>query len=112
MTEFFTNLIDICLGKLFRKFCCGLVGGTMGVVMNNPLDVVVSRSRNATAGEANPYRWQWPSVYKIAQEEGIGALYKGFKPKVMRLGPGGGIMIVTFDFMSGYLIERKKKNQF
>lgn len=46
----------------------------------------------------------------IAKEEGFKALYKGFVPKVLRLGPGisnliqgGGILLVVYDFVSGYL---------
>ncbi len=30
----------------------------------------------------------------------LGALYKGFVPKVLRLGPGGGILLVVFDAVS------------
>ena len=33
----------------------------------------------------------------------VGALYKGFLPKVVRLGPGGGILLVVFDFISKLL---------
>jgi solute carrier family 25 2-oxodicarboxylate transporter 21 len=32
----------------------------------------------------------------VFREEGFGALYKGFLPKVLRLGPGGGILLVVF----------------
>jgi solute carrier family 25 2-oxodicarboxylate transporter 21 len=28
------------------------------------------------------------------------AMYKGFLPKVLRLGPGGGILLVVFDAVS------------
>ena len=31
----------------------------------------------------------------VAKEEGFEALYKGFVPKVLRLGPGGGILLVV-----------------
>ncbi len=27
----------------------------------------------------------------------------GFVPKVLRLGPGGGILLVVFDFVSGFI---------
>ena len=30
----------------------------------------------------------------------MAALYKGFVPKVLRLGPGGGILLVVFDYLS------------
>jgi len=43
------------------------------------------------------YNWTLPALKTIVQEEGFGALYKGFIPKVLRLGPGGGILLVVFD---------------
>lgn len=33
----------------------------------------------------------------IVAEEGFSALYKGYTPKVLRLGPGGGILLVVYD---------------
>jgi len=32
----------------------------------------------------------------VLREEGFGALYRGFAPKVLRLGPGGGILLVVY----------------
>ena len=31
------------------------------------------------------------------------ALYKGFVPKVLRLGPGGGILLVVFDTVTTWM---------
>lgn len=47
------------------------------------------------------YKGTWQSLRLIAQEEGWRALWKGFAPKVARLGPGGGILLVGFDWFSG-----------
>jgi hypothetical protein len=52
------------------------------------------------------YTWTLPGVAKIYREEGFGALYKGYVPKVLRLGPGGGILLVVFDYG-----EQKKKKK-
>ncbi|EFX04572.1 mitochondrial 2-oxodicarboxylate carrier protein [Grosmannia clavigera kw1407] len=62
------------------------------------MSVVKSRIQNATraAGVTPKYNWAWPSVGLVLKEEGFGALYKGFLPKVLRLGPGGGILLVVF----------------
>lgn len=88
-----------------RNFACGFVGGVIGTVVNNPFDVVVSRKRNVLPGEATPYRWSLQSLSLIAKEEGFGALYKGFGPKVLRLGPGGGIMIMAFDLCEAIMLR-------
>lgn len=76
----------------------GAVGGTVGTILNTPMDVVKSRIQNSpvVAGGVRKYGWAWPSLGIIMKEEGFGALYKGFLPKVLRLGPGGGILLVVF----------------
>ena len=37
----------------------------------------------------------------IAREEGLAALYKGFIPKVLRLAPGGGVLLLVVEFTLG-----------
>ncbi len=76
----------------------GATGGTVGTMLNTPMDVVKSRIQNSPkiAGSVPKYNWAWPAVGTVMKEEGFGALYKGFLPKVLRLGPGGGILLVVF----------------
>lgn len=85
-------------GKVTNDLISGAVGGTVGTILNTPMDVVKSRIQNSPkiAGYAPKYNWAWPAVLTVAKEEGFGALYKGFLPKVLRLGPGGGILLVVF----------------
>jgi len=90
---------------IMRNFACGFVGGILGTIVNNPFDVVVSRMRNVLPGEVSSYRWSIQSLGLIAKEEGVGALYKGFAPKVLRLGPGGGIMIMAFDIVKEIMLR-------
>ncbi|OJI97583.1 hypothetical protein ASPVEDRAFT_37010 [Aspergillus versicolor CBS 583.65] len=76
----------------------GSIGGTAGTLLNTPMDVVKSRIQNSpkVAGQTPKYNWAWPAVGTVMKEEGFAALYKGFTPKVLRLGPGGGILLVVF----------------
>jgi len=76
----------------------GGIGGTVGTILNTPMDVVKSRIQNSpkVKGSAPKYNWAWPALGTVMKEEGFGALYKGFLPKVLRLGPGGGILLVVF----------------
>jgi len=76
----------------------GAIGGTVGTIFNTPFDVVKSRIQNSPkiAGSVPKYNWAVPALGTIMKEEGFGALYKGFLPKVLRLGPGGGILLVVF----------------
>jgi solute carrier family 25 2-oxodicarboxylate transporter 21 len=85
-------------GQIFNDIISGSVGGTVGTILNTPLDVVKSRIQNSprVAGQIPKYNWAWPALGTVMKEEGFGALYKGFLPKVLRLGPGGGILLVVF----------------
>ncbi|CAG80521.1 mitochondrial carrier domain-containing protein [Yarrowia lipolytica] len=94
-------------GQMINDLIAGSIGGTAGTVLNTPFDVVKSRIQNTTRvpGVVPKYNWTLPSVFTVFREEGFGALYKGFMPKVLRLGPGGGILLVVFtacmDFFRG-----------
>ncbi|OQO12225.1 hypothetical protein B0A48_02866 [Cryoendolithus antarcticus] len=82
----------------------GAIGGTVGTILNTPMDVVKSRIQNSpkVAGGVPKYGWAWPALGTVAREEGFSALYKGFLPKVLRLGPGGGILLVVFTGMMDF----------
>lgn len=82
----------------------GAVGGTAGTILNTPMDVVKSRIQNSpkVAGTVPKYNWAWPAVATVFREEGPSALYKGFLPKVLRLGPGGGILLVVFTSVTDF----------
>ncbi|EDO17164.1 hypothetical protein Kpol_1072p34 [Vanderwaltozyma polyspora DSM 70294] len=87
----------------------GTIGGTVGSLLNTPFDVVKSRIQNTKVTDTvKKYNWSLPSILTIYKEEGFRALYKGFVPKVLRLGPGGGILLVVF---TGVMDFFKKMHQ-
>ncbi|OAQ93537.1 mitochondrial substrate/solute carrier [Purpureocillium lilacinum] len=72
-------------GQMFNDLISGAIGGT-----NTP----------RVPGVVPKYNWAWPAVFTVLREEGPAALYKGFLPKVLRLGPGGGVLLVVFTTVS------------
>lgn len=46
----------------------------------------------------------------IYREEGARALYKGFVPKVLRLAPGGGVLLLVVEFTLGLFRKGEKQN--
>ncbi|ETN63783.1 mitochondrial oxodicarboxylate carrier [Anopheles darlingi] len=90
--------------EFLRKVGIGFVSGTLGSIVNIPFDVAKSRIQGPqpVPGQVK-YRTTFGSMAIVAREEGFGALYKGLTPKVMRLGPGGAIMLVVYDYVYAFL---------
>ncbi|SLM33734.1 mitochondrial 2-oxodicarboxylate carrier protein [Lasallia pustulata] len=95
--------------QMGNDLVAGATGGTIGTVLNTPMDVVKSRIQNSPkiAGSVLKYNWAWPAVGTVLKEEGFSALYKGFLPKVLRLGPGGGILLVVFTGVMDFFKKMK-----
>lgn len=47
------------------------------------------------------------SLVTIMREEGPAALYKGFVPKVLRLAPGGGVLLLVVEVTLGLFRQSK-----
>jgi solute carrier family 25 2-oxodicarboxylate transporter 21 len=78
-------------------FLTGAIGGIVGTILNTPFDVVKTRmqNRNFLHSDGKP-PWALMAMRKVARNVGYLALYKGFGPKVLRLGPGGGILLLVY----------------
>lgn len=50
-----------------------------------------SRPNNMSS---SPLIRAYPALLKVAKQEGMAGLYKGFAPKVLRLAPGGGVLLL------------------
>lgn len=61
----------------------GATGGTVGTILNTPMDMIKSRIQNSPRipGQAPKYNWAWPALGTVLKEEGFMVLYSGFLPK-------------------------------
>jgi solute carrier family 25 2-oxodicarboxylate transporter 21 len=84
--------------KTRNDLIAGSVGGSIGTLLNTPLDVVKTRiqSTSRLEGTTAKYNWAWPALRTIYIEEGYRSLYKGLVPKLVRFCPGGGILLVVY----------------
>lgn len=92
---------------MLRNFMIGALSGALATTFNTPFDVVKSRFQNSVGGAP----WTWPAVIRVFNEEGYRALWKGYAPKVLRLGPGGGILLVVHQSVANWLISRRGGEQ-
>lgn len=85
----------------------GGLSGAMGPVVNNPLDVVKTRlQKQNTAKNTNippKYTGLVQACFRIANEEGAGALWKGITPRLMRIVPGQAITFTTYEAVCRWL---------
>ncbi|KAI7904444.1 mitochondrial carrier domain-containing protein [Cokeromyces recurvatus] len=85
------------------NFAAGTVGGIVATAINTPFDVVKTRIQSYNGVGVKKYNWTLPALATVAKEEGVASLYRGFLPKVLRLGPGGGILLVVFETVSSFI---------
>ncbi|XP_018804215.1 PREDICTED: mitochondrial 2-oxodicarboxylate carrier [Bactrocera latifrons] len=90
--------------EFIRKVLIGFTSGTLACFINIPFDVAKSRIQGPQpqAGVVK-YKGTFRSIGIVYREEGFRALYKGLVPKVMRLGPGGAIMLLVFEYAYEFL---------
>jgi len=82
------------------NFIAGTIAGSVATTLNTPFDVVKSRNQNIKTGVAP---WSIPALFQIYSNEGFVALYRGYVARMLRLGPGGGIMMVAFEFFNNLM---------
>ncbi|KAI8388847.1 mitochondrial carrier domain-containing protein [Radiomyces spectabilis] len=97
--------------QLGLNFVAGTVGGIAGTAINTPYDVVKTRIQGYMGVGPKKYNWTIPAIVTIAKEEGVASLYRGFLPKVLRLGPGGGILLVVFETLSSFIRRNVLKEE-
>lgn len=82
----------------------GLFSGALGPLSNAPLDTIKTRLQKSTYASNES---GWVRIAKIGKqlikEEGIGALYKGITPRIMRVAPGQAVTFTVYEFMKGVL---------
>ncbi|EDW37501.1 GL21377 [Drosophila persimilis] len=92
--------------EFLRKVAIGFTAGTLACFVNIPFDVAKSRIQGPqpVPGQIK-YRGTLSSMATVYREEGFRALYKGLVPKIMRLGPGGAILLLVFEYSYEYLLH-------
>ncbi|XP_005108207.1 mitochondrial 2-oxodicarboxylate carrier [Aplysia californica] len=87
-----------------RRFLIGLAAGTLSSMVNIPFDVAKSRIQGPqpVPGQIK-YKSCFQTIALVYREEGYFALYKGLLPKVLRLGPGGAIMLIVYEAAFDFL---------
>jgi len=94
------------VSSVFSTLIIGFFAGIVATTFNTPFDVVKSRfqSELRETGKIPKYRYTFLTLWQVFKEEGFTAMYKGFVPKLWRMGVGGGVAMATFE-VSGFLMQ-------
>ncbi|XP_070799011.1 kidney mitochondrial carrier protein 1 isoform X2 [Pituophis catenifer annectens] len=87
---------DTVYTHFLASFTCGLAGA----LASNPIDVVRTRMMNQTSLRTGPqhgYKGTLDCLLQTWKNEGFFALYKGFWPNWLRLGPWNIIFFLTYE---------------
>jgi solute carrier family 25 2-oxodicarboxylate transporter 21 len=86
-----------------QTFGSGFVGAITATCFNAPFDVVKSRFQCQVPQNDGQmkYRNTLQSLALIWREEGTTAVYKGFRPKSIRMGLGGATAMLVYEFTIG-----------
>jgi solute carrier family 25 (mitochondrial 2-oxodicarboxylate transporter), member 21 len=87
----------------FIKFISGAFCDFAGAVANTLFDLVQGWiQRRVKVESVEPTQeWTYSALMMITGEEGAGALNKGFIPKVLRLAPGGRVLLLVVELTLG-----------
>ncbi|OAG34502.1 hypothetical protein AYO21_11324 [Fonsecaea monophora] len=104
---------DTKAGQMTNDLIAGSLGGTAGIFVNTPFDVVKSRIQSVATSthQVRKYNWAFPALATVIREEGVSALYKGLVPKLARFCPGGGILLVTYTTVIDFLTTMNNKTR-
>jgi solute carrier family 25 citrate transporter 1 len=91
----------------WQHLILGGISGGVGPCINNPLDVVKTRMQKQVIVDGQPPKYDGliKSCMLISKEEGVGALWKGLTPRLLRIMPGQAITFMTYEAASKVLFQ-------
>lgn len=101
-----TRWMDMASNSVFvPSFLSGSIAGSVAAIVTHPFDVGKTRmqiaghtpQRNTLVARARPHPLIHKYLVEIVKTEGVGALYAGWAPRVMKVAPACAIMILTYE---------------
>ncbi|KAK7076202.1 hypothetical protein SK128_002360 [Halocaridina rubra] len=92
--------------NIFLHFCASMISGLVTTAASMPVDIAKTRIQNMKIIDGKPeYKGAFDVLGKVIRNEGFFALWKGFTPYYMRLGPH---TVLTFIFLEQLNLTYKK----
>jgi len=90
-----------------ETFLSGAISGTIAAIVTLPFDVIkthrqIELGEVFVSGSRKHVTSTWLLIYDLYRRQGIGALYAGIVPRVIKVAPACAIMISTYEFGKSY----------
>ncbi|KAM9061308.1 LOW QUALITY PROTEIN: mitochondrial 2-oxodicarboxylate carrier [Sarcophilus harrisii] len=105
---FSVNAIPVCEDpnlEFWRNFGIGLLSGIIASIINIPFDVAKSKIQRPQVLGKIKHITCFKTMATIYQEKSFFALYENLLPKIMRLGPGGAVMLLAYEYIYSWVQE-------
>ncbi|ANB13750.1 Mtm1p [Sugiyamaella lignohabitans] len=80
-----------------QAFIAGSVGGSIAAILTTPFDVGKTRRQIGHHASSSSSMGMLPFMMKILKTEGVGALYVGAIPRILKVSPACAIMISSYE---------------
>ncbi|CDK25791.1 unnamed protein product [Kuraishia capsulata CBS 1993] len=93
---------------------CSMVAGAVGGLVGNPSDIVNIRMQNDSSlpiEQRRNYRNAFHGLFRITKEEGLGALFRGIGPNLVRGILMTASQVVSYDIAKGVLVNSLKMDE-
>ena len=102
------------------SFACGASSGALAAFLTTPFDVLKTRrqvsamaaegSAAAAPGRATAISANTPQLLQqIAQREGVGALFAGWVPRLVKVAPSCAVMIASYEIGKAFFRRRRQQ---
>jgi solute carrier family 25, member 39/40 len=83
----------------------GAVSGITAAALTHPFDVAKTRRQALLLSQEGVPTQTMRFLARIAQQEGIGALYAGIVPRLAKIAPACGVMIASYETVGRYFMD-------
>lgn len=110
-THLFTKEDSKLNGNLFPRFLIASLSAITANLANIPFDVAKSRIQGPQPASGRIYFTTWQTISLIhLKQEGFGTIYRRLLPFAFIFGPGGGMMLVVYESIYGWLLRQATGN--
>lgn len=88
------------------EFLSGAVSGITAAGLTHPFDVAKTRRQALLLSQDGVPTQTMRFLARIVQQEGVGALYAGIAPRLVKIAPACGIMIASYETVGRYFMEK------